>query len=211
MFTGIVEELGTVVSRGSATLAVSAPRIGSGIAASDSVAVNGVCLTATSVQGGQFIVDVMPETLRLTNLGLLRPGQRVNLERALQMGGRLGGHFVQGHVDGTGQVVGVQPEGEALLVTISGPPAVMRYVVQKGFIAVDGISLTVVERSEDRFVVSLVKFTQANSTLAVRRPGEVVNLESDILGKYVERFLAGDREVGRSDLSRGFLAEHGYL
>ncbi|MBI2866411.1 MAG: riboflavin synthase, partial [Chloroflexi bacterium] len=134
-----------------------------------------------------FTAELMPETRRRTNLGSFSRGDKVNLERALAAGGRFGGHFVQGHVDATGRVVSVVPEGEATLVRIQAPPSVMRYVVEKGFIAMDGVSLTVVDRDETSFRVSLVRYTQEGTTLGQLRPGKTVNLEVDILAKYVER------------------------
>lgn len=210
MFTGIVEEIGNVRRTASTALVIAARKVLADLALGDSVAVNGVCLTVVERGVDSFAVEVMPETLRRTNLGLLRPGGRVNLERALSPTGRLGGHFVQGHVDGTGQVVALRPEGEALLVRIEAPPAIMRYVVEKGFIAVDGVSLTVVVVDERSFSVSLVGFTQRSVVLPDRRPGEVVNLEVDILGKYVERFVRGGAP-GTAGVTEEFLAEHGLM
>ena len=207
MFTGIIEEVGTVRSAQPRALTLSATTVVEGTREGDSISVNGACLTATAVSPGSFSVEVMPETLRRTNLGLLRPGDGVNLERALAVGGRLGGHFVQGHVDDMGRVVSVTPEEDALLVKFEAPAEVMRYVVRKGFIAVDGVSLTVVECGGDRFVVSLVGYTQRATTLASRRPGDVVNLEVDIIAKYVERL----RGEGSSAITTDFLAEHGFL
>lgn len=209
MFTGIIEEMGRVVARTTSSLTVAARAVTPDMKLGDSVAINGVCLTVTRIDDAVFSVDIMPETYRRTNLGFLRPGDRVNLERALAVGARLGGHFVQGHVDATGKVLSRRPEGEAILVTIGAPPEVMRYVVPKGFIAVDGVSLTVVERDEESFTVSLVKFTQEHITLPTRGPGYVVNLEADILGKYVEQFVRGGGQ--RPGVSLDFLAEHGYL
>ena len=210
MFTGIVEEIGTVRRATSTALAIAARTVLADLGLGDSMAVNGVCLTVIDRAAESFAVEVMPETLRRTNLGLLRPGGRVNLERALRPTGRMGGHFVQGHVDGTGEVVALHPEGGALLLRIAAPPAILRYVVEKGFIAVDGVSLTVVAADERGFAVSLVGFTQRNVILPQRRPGEAVNLEVDILGKYVERFVQGavPRPTG---VTEEFLVEHGLI
>ncbi|MCK4963703.1 MAG: riboflavin synthase, partial [Dehalococcoidia bacterium] len=169
-------------------------------------AVNGVCLTVTALAPDYFSVDVMPETLQRTNLGALRPGDLVNLERPLAVGGRFGGHFVQGHVDGVGRVRSVTPQGEALLLKFEAPPEIMRYVVEKGFIAVDGVSLTVVQYNSTSFGVSLVRYTLESTTLGVRRPGDTVNLEVDIMAKYVERLRGGG-----TGITKGFLAEHGFL
>lgn len=206
MFTGIVEEVGSVKSSGAGGLTIAADKVLEGTELGDSIAVNGVCLTATGLTADSFTVDVMPETLRRTNLGSLEPGGRVNLERPLAVGGRFGGHFVQGHVDGTGTVVGVRQESDAILLKFDAPPEITRYIVEKGFIAVDGISLTVVECSPTAFSVSLVGFTQTNTTLGGAKPSDVVNLEVDIIAKYAERL--GE---GRSNITTEFLAEHGFL
>lgn len=207
MFTGIIEEVGTVRAAQPKGLSISATTVTEDTKQGDSISVNGACLTVTGLTVDSFSVEVMPETLRRTNLGLVRPGDRVNLERALALGGRLGGHLVQGHVDDTGRVVSITPEGEALLMTFGAPREIMRYVVRKGFIAVDGVSLTVVECDGDRFAVSLVGFTQRATNLAGRRAGDVVNLEVDIIAKYVERL----RGEGSSKMTTEFLAEHGFL
>lgn len=209
MFTGIVEEVGRVRALRSGaepSLTIEATTVLEGTRLGDSIAVNGACLTVTDLGVRTFTVGLMPETLRRTNLGGLRPGDGVNLERALTLAGRLGGHFVQGHVDATGRLVAVHREGQALIMRFSAPPEVMRYIVPKGFVAVDGVSLTVVETERETFTVSLVSFTQRNVTLSGQRPGYVVNLEADILGKYVERFAR--REPG--GLTAEFLAAHGF-
>jgi len=213
MFSGIVEEVGTVRAlrrRGaSAVLTVAAQRGLTGTRVGDSLAINGACLTVTALDAGSFTVDLAPETLRRTNLGDLRPGSPVNLERALAVGDRLGGHFVQGHVDGAGRVAALLPQGDARLARFQAPPAVMLYVVPKGFIAVDGVSLTVVERDDASFTVSLVPHTLANTILGRYQVGDRVNLEADIISKYVERFMI-DRERGSTGLSLEFLAQHGF-
>lgn len=191
MFTGIVEEVGTVREAPPGGLVVAARRVLEGTRVGDSLAVNGACLTVVRLYPDAVATDLMPETLRCTNLGLLRPGDPLNLERALALGERLGGHWVQGHIEGTGRVLSLTPEGDALLVRYAASPQVMRYVVTKGFIAVDGVSLTVVEREAESFLVSLVDFTQGNTNLARRQPGDLVNLETDILARYVEQLLEG--------------------
>lgn len=206
MFTGIVEEIGTVKAVGPTSLTVAARKVLEGTKLGDSIAVNGVCLTATGISSDWFAVEVMPETLRRTNLGALKAGGRVNLERPLAVGGRFGGHFVQGHVDGTGTVVSTRREGDAILLKFEAPSAIMRYIVEKGFIAVDGVSLTVVECSPAVFSISLVGYTQTNTTLGGAKPSDVVNLEVDIIAKYAER--SGE---GRSNITAEFLAEHGFL
>lgn len=206
MFTGIVEEVGTVKSVGAGRLTVAARKVLEDIKLGDSVAVNGVCLTVVEMTSESFSVDVMPETLRRTNLGSLKAGDRVNLERPLAVGGRFGGHFVQGHIDGTGRVASVTPERDAIRLRFEAPPEIMRYIVEKGFIAVDGVSLTVVECSSTAFGVSLVAYTQRNSTLGGKKPEDMVNLEVDIIAKYVERLRGGG-----SAITKEFLAEHGFV
>ncbi|MSQ40369.1 MAG: riboflavin synthase [Dehalococcoidia bacterium] len=189
MFTGIVEETGSVRATGEETLAVAAQVALKGMHLGDSIAVNGACLTITSMHEGVFTVDLSPETLRRTNLGTLKVGSMVNLERPLAANGRLGGHIVQGHVDGTGQVLEVQFEGNSLLMRFRAPSNVIPYVVEKGFIAVDGVSLTVVRRDASSFTVAVIPFTQQQTILGLRTPGNTVNLEVDILAKYVESLL----------------------
>jgi riboflavin synthase len=193
VFTGIVEETGTIQALteqdGSVGLAVAARLVCDDLRLGDSVAVNGVCLTVTAFDATGFTVGLAPETLRRTNLGDLRPGARVNLERAIAAGGRMGGHYVQGHVDGTGEVVSARPEGDSLWMTFRAPADLLPYLVVKGFVAIDGISLTIAERRDDTFSVALVAYTQSVVTLASKRPGDRVNLEVDVIAKYVESLL----------------------
>ncbi len=179
MFTGIVEEVGTVRSVGSGRMAVSASKVVADLKVGDSICVNGACLTATSRDDAGFTVDVVPETLRRTNLGSLTAGDPVNLERSMAIGDRFGGHIVQGHIDATGEVVSIDTEGDALLVSMRAPPSVMRYVVEKGFIAVDGTSLTVVHCDRDEFVITIIPFTRENTVLGSRAVGDIVNVEVD--------------------------------
>lgn len=194
MFTGIVEEIGTVTAVSSGPrgheLDIRAETVLDGTQPGDSIAVNGTCLTVTELRDAVFRVGCAPETLHRTNLGSLVPGDRVNLERSLTPSSRMGGHFVQGHIDGTGTILEISPDEESLWLTIAFDPDQMRYVVPKGFIAVDGISLTVVDAFDDRFTIMLVAYTQEHVTLAAKRPGDRVNVEVDILGKYVERILS---------------------
>jgi len=193
VFTGIVEETGVVRALderdGSVALRVDARTVCEDLRLGDSVAVNGVCLTVTAHDAAGFTVGLAPETLRRTDLSDLRPGDRVNLERAVAAGGRMGGHYVQGHVDGTGDIVGVRPEGDSLWMTFRAPSDLLPYLVVKGFVAIDGISLTITERREDTFSVALVAYTQSVVTLASKRPGDRVNLEVDVIAKYVESLL----------------------
>ncbi len=208
MFTGIAEEIGRVISTGTGRLVVAAEQVAQGMALGQSMAVNGVCLTVTRFDSNSFSVDVMPETLSRTNLGGLLPGDRVNLERPLALGGQVGGHLVQGHVDATGKLAAAVPDGEALIITFEAPLEVMRYVVDKGFIAIDGISLTVTARSDSSFQVSMVDFTRRHTNLGERKVGDQVNLEVDIIAKYVEQFTQTRRTSG---VTVDFLQEHGFL
>jgi riboflavin synthase len=186
MFTGIVEEVGLIAARLPGGLQIEAKTVLDGARVGDSISINGVCLTITRLQPGRFAVDTVPETLRRTNLVDLRAGDPVNLERAIAAGGRMGGHFVQGHIEGTGTVTAIEPDGEAALIHFSAEPEIMRYVVAKGFITVDGISLTVVSRTPSSFVITLIPFTKEHTNLGQRAPGDRVNLETDVLARYVE-------------------------
>jgi riboflavin synthase len=197
MFTGIVEELGEVVRRtdpggDSALVAVRGPVVTSDARHGDSIAVNGVCLTVVDIDGDVFTADVMGETLRRSSLGMLRPGDPVNLERAATLGSRLGGHLVQGHVDGVGEILGREPAEQWESVRFALPADIARYVVEKGSITVDGVSLTVVAVTDDWFSVGLIPTTLKLTTLGHKGIGAPVNLEVDVLAKYVERML-GDR------------------
>jgi riboflavin synthase len=197
MFTGIVEEIGTVrdaitdapegnyVTIGCETVVEDA-KLG------DSIAVNGVCLTVTEFTAGSFTIGVSPETLRRTNLGLLEPGAPVNLERSLAFGGRMGGHYVQGHVDGVGVITEVVADGDSLRITIKPPAYLLPYIVEKGYIAVDGTSLTIAERHADTFVIALIDYSRQKVLLGQQREGAQVNLEVDIMAKYVESILKSD-------------------
>ncbi len=216
MFTGIVEELGTIraIRRGasSAVLSIGAGTILDDLKVGDSVAVNGVCLTATQVDGGGFTADVMHETLDRSSLARLAPGDKVNLERAMAAGGRFGGHIVSGHIDATGTITDRRRDDNAVWYTVSAPAALLRYVVEKGSIAIDGISLTVAAVEADRFSVSVIPHTAAVTVLGGKRPGDPVNLEADLIGKYVEKLLRPVQAppARRSALSLEFLAEHGF-
>ena len=185
MFTGIVEEVGTVKAVQAGRLTISATRVLEGTSPGDSISVNGACLTATDTGGDLFSVDVMPETLRRTNLGALVVGAPVNLERAMAADGRFGGHFVQGHVDETGRIVSVVPEGEARLMTVGAPPTVMRYIVEKGFIAVDGVSLTVKAVKGSMVEVTVIPYTLGSTIVSDWRVGSIVNVEVDQVAKYL--------------------------
>ena len=190
MFTGIIEEVGKVDSVRDGKMSISAALVLQELAVSDSICINGVCLTVTEKASNSFSVDVVPETLRRSNLGDLQSGDGVNLERSLTPSGRMGGHIVQGHVDGTATVAGIEPDGDALMLRFTAAPDLMRYVVEKGFIAVDGTSLTIVDCDDKSFSITLIPYTRENTVFGSRRIGERVNIEVDILAKYVERLMA---------------------
>ncbi|MDO4493617.1 MAG: riboflavin synthase [Clostridia bacterium] len=217
MFTGIVEEVGTVrrvVSGGtSGELAVRASRVLEGTRIGDSIAVNGVCLTVTSLQPDGFTADVMPETLRRTDLGQLGQGAPVNLERAMAADGRFGGHIVSGHIDGVGTITQMRREGNAVWVRIAAPGEVLALIVEKGSVCIDGISLTVAAVDAEGFAVSVIPHTGSETTLLTKSAGDPVNLENDVVGKYVQRLLQpslpGEKRK-ESRITMEFLAEHGF-
>lgn len=190
MFTGIVEETGSVARLEPRRLTVKAEQVLEGLTLGDSIAVNGACLTVVDLGSGSFSVDLSPETLRRTSLGSLAAGGVVNLERALAAGARMGGHIVQGHVDGTGRITSRRPEEDCVIIRVSAPKRLIPYIVEKGFVAVDGISLTVVKRSRSSFSLSVIPYTLQYTNLRVKAVGDRVNLEADIVAKYVESLLA---------------------
>jgi len=206
LFTGIIEEAGSIVSVAAGKLVIAAGKVIDGIQSGGSIAVNGICLTVTEFTNMTFTVDVMPETTRRTNLGRLHPGDRVNLERPMGLGGEVGGHLVQGHIDDTGRVASIIREGEALLMRFEAPPEVMHYIVEKGFVAVDGTSLTVVDKDAASFSASIVGYTREHTILADRKTGDTVNLEADIIGKYVAEFM----KPQGGGITAEFLQEHGF-
>jgi riboflavin synthase len=215
LFTGIIEHLGSVASiqtsPDGARLSICAPEAAEELGEGDSIAVNGACLTKVGGDRETFLVDVSPETLKKTGLGSLRSGDHVNLELAMKLGDRLGGHMVSGHVDAVGRVADRRPEGDSEIVTIQAPPEIMRYVVPKGSVAVDGISLTVAEREQDRFRVAIIPHTAQKTTLLSKKPGDIVNLEADLIGKYVEQLLRPDSNPKEGGITKEFLCEHGYV
>jgi riboflavin synthase len=196
VFTGIVEEIGRVRRWQGSSVTIEAGVTLEGSRVGDSIAVNGVCLTITALDGDAFSVHVSPETLHRTNLGRLGPGDPVDLERPLAYGGRVGGHLVQGHVDGTATLAAITRRGEGRLVAFAPPPRLLRYLVEKGFVAVDGVSLTVVERTPTAFTVAVIPYTWQHTVLGCRAPGDLVNIEVDILAKYVEQLVRGEAEEG---------------
>ena len=227
MFTGIVEETGSIrslrLSGSSGKIAIRAKKVLGGTRIGDSIAVNGVCLTVVSLEKDGFTADVMAETVRRTNLGDTKIGEKVNLERAMAADGRFGGHIVAGHVDGTGTIAGKKKDDNAIWYKIEASPHIMRYVVEKGSITVDGISLTVAKVEDNNFSISAIPHTVSQTVLKDRKEGDIVNLENDIIGKYVEKLLyVQDEETNgligarqkdntkKSTITKDFLAKYGY-
>lgn len=230
MFTGIIEEIGSVQNivqdSESAIITINASKVLDGTNIGDSIAVNGVCLTVTSISGNRFTADVMAETLRRSSLGSLDHGSFVNLERAMAAGGRFGGHIVSGHIDGTGVIRSMDREANAVWVEIAAPKSLLKYIVQKGSIAIDGISLTVAKLTDDSFSVSVIPHTGEETILLKKKKGDIVNLENDVIGKYVERLLMyqkadscndkscltqRDRMItGKSEITMEYLYENGF-
>ena len=217
MFTGIIEELGKVqrITRGGKQqrITIGCSKILEDVHMGDSIAVNGVCLTARTIRGNEFTADVMAETLRKSSLGQLKPGSKVNLERALSPTGRFGGHIVSGHIDGTGTVKSIKPEGNAMWVEIAAPASILRLIIMKGSIAIDGISLTVADVGDESFKVSVIPHTASETTLLDKKPGDAVNLENDVIGKYVEKLLRTPAEPEKKDsqLTLDTLMTNGFI
>lgn len=215
MFTGIIEEVGTVksIQKGavSSFIQINTDTVLSDAHIGDSIAVNGVCLTVTDLTGNYFQADVMNETLSRSSLGSLKNGSPVNLERAMSAQGRFGGHIVSGHIDGTGVISSVKQDGIALWYTINTDSEILRYIVEKGSIAIDGISLTVAKVTANDFSVSIIPHTAAQTVLNSKKTGDTVNLENDIIGKYVEKFLNPDEKKSeKSRITMDFLAKNGF-
>ena len=212
MFTGIIEEIGTVrrIEHGAkgARLTIQAKTVLEDTRIGDSIATNGVCLTVVSMTGASFSADVMAESLRRSSLGTLQGGSPVNLERAMAANGRFGGHIVSGHIDGTGTIASQKREDNAVWVKIKTPAPLLRYIVEKGSIAIDGVSLTVAAVTDTDFSVSIIPHTGAQTILLGKKPGDPVNLECDVIGKYVEKLTAPHKTGG---ISTNFLAENGFL
>lgn len=214
MFTGIVEEIGLVenVKKGpaSASVTINAPAVTAGTKTGDSIAVNGICLTVTSLAGSTFTADIMHESLNRSSLSDLRRGSRVNMERAMAADGRFGGHIVSGHVDGTGIISAIREDDNAVWYTVRTSPAIMRYIVEKGSVTIDGVSLTVAAVTEDSFSVSVIPHTRQVTIMGDLRAGDNVNLENDIIGKYVEKFLKPEETSVKSNITREFLTRCGF-
>lgn len=207
MFTGIIEEVGAISRRSGADMTILAKTVLDGVREGDSIAVNGTCLTVVAFDEEGFVVQVSPETLQRTTLGQLKAGDAVNLERALAAGARMGGHFVQGHVDGIGRVHSIRSQGEFAVYRFQAPAEVSPYLVPKGSIAIDGISLTIVDPTRDIFDVAVVPATLAKTTLGSRRPGDLVNMEADMIGKHIFQFL---KTMGAGGLTVEKLRTHGF-
>ncbi|MBQ7477963.1 MAG: riboflavin synthase [Selenomonadaceae bacterium] len=211
MFTGIVEEVGKVLQAGNGKIAVEASKVLEDVQMGDSIAVNGICLTVTGFDSRHFTADVMPETLRRTSLQEARPGSPVNLERALSLMSRLGGHIVSGHIDGVGKILSFQEEKNAILMRIAAEDGLLRYIVEKGSVALDGISLTVAAVTESEFTVSLIPHTREVTNLGSKRVGSPINIETDIIGKYVEKMMRGKKSCSEATgITREFLLSNGF-
>lgn len=214
MFTGIVEEVGKIarIEKNGVTgkLSIIADTVLEGTKIGDSIAVNGVCLTVTSLNGSSFTADVMGETFRRSSLGNLQVGSTVNLERAMPADGRFGGHIVSGHIDGMGEIISIEPEGTAVWYTLSAPIEILQGIVEKGSIAIDGISLTVARITTKDFAVSIIPHTGGNTILSQKKVGDKVNLENDIIGKYVQKFLEPQQEQKESNITEDFLRKYGF-
>lgn len=216
MFTGIVEEIGTIKAmkpqKNAMELTISTKQLLSDVKLGDSIAVNGICLTVTSYTDTTFCVDVMNETLKRTSLSHLSCGSSVNLERAMSVQSRFGGHIVSGHIDGTGTITHIETDGIATLYTINSPSQITRYIVEKGSIAIDGISLTVVSVTEQSFSISVLPHTKAHTILHTKRNGDLVNLEVDLVGKYIEKLLLPyqDTQKVSSNITKEFLLKYGF-
>lgn len=214
MFTGIVEEIGKIKNIHQHTsfmrIFIYCKNVLDGTSIGDSIAVNGVCLTVNEMDKESFSADVMPETVRKTNFTSLKPGSNVNLERALRLFDRLGGHIVTGHVDGVGVISKIVHEGNADIFTIDSPEHILKYIIQKGSVALDGTSLTVASYDDRSFKVSLIPLTRGHTNLGLKKEGDFVNIECDIIGKYVEKLISPS-ENNKSNLTLGFLEQHGFL
>lgn len=216
MFTGIVEEVGRIkgIKKGerSVSLSVLCSSVLEGTREGDSISVNGVCLTVTGINGSTFDADVMPETMRTTNLGLLKPGDAVNLERALSPAGRFGGHIVSGHIDGTGTIREIKKEDIAVWITIEADSEILKYIIHKGSVAVDGISLTVQYVDDRVFKIAVIPHTRDYTTLPARKPGYKANIECDIIGKYAEKLLQLNEAGGKAakGMTLEYLQENGF-
>lgn len=215
MFTGIIEETGKLeaVKWGpkSANLKIRAKKVLGDLKLGDSICTNGACLTVTAFGLNNFEVDVMAETMRSTNLGMLKPGEEINLERAMQLTDRLGGHMVSGHIDGIGKIIAFRKEDIAIWIDIEAPAYINDYIIMKGSVAIDGVSLTVSGLHETGFSVSIIPFTGAKTTLLIKKPGDTVNIECDLVAKYIKKFTQPTATKQNKELDNNFLKEHGFI
>lgn len=211
MFTGIVEEVGTISKIKSASLVIKADKVLEGTRLGDSIAVNGVCLTVVNIGNNEFEADVMPETKRCSNLSDVKPGDKVNLERAMAANGRFGGHIVSGHIDGEGSILEIKEEGNAFWYAVSAKEEILKYVVRKGSVTIDGISLTVAKVEDDSFYVSIIPHTRKETSLSCKKIGDRVNIECDMIGKYIEHFISFRDRKKESSLNEEFLRKFGYV
>jgi riboflavin synthase len=219
MFTGIIEGLGVIsaikASGEGKTLIIDADFVLEGTKEGDSISVSGACLTAVVISGGRFTVDVSPETLARSTFGQAKMGERVNIERAMRLSDRLDGHLVSGHIDGVGTITGRKKKSNAILITVEAPESFCRFMIEKGSVAVDGISLTINGCKQNSFEVSIIPYTSKLTTIGFKDTGSYVNIETDMIGKYVEKFLSGrqpgDKHSRKSDISMDFLAKAGFL
>lgn len=211
MFTGIVEEVGTISKIKSASLVIKADKVLEGTRLGDSIAVNGVCLTVVNIGNNEFEADVMPETKRCSNLSDVKPGDKVNLERAMAANGRFGGHIVSGHIDGEGSILEIKEEGNAFWYAVSAKEEILKYVIRKGSVTIDGISLTVAKVEDDGFYVSIIPHTRKETSLSCKKIGDRVNIECDMIGKYIEHFISFRDRKKESSLNEEFLRKYGYV
>lgn len=207
MFTGLIEEIGAVSRRSGADLAIMAENVLDGMAIGDSIAIDGACMTVVEMLDDTFVVQVSPESYKRTTLGRLQAGHAVNLERAMQVGERFGGHFVQGHVDGVGKIEGMRTQGDFTLWTFKAAPEVAPFLVQKGSVTIDGISLTIVDPTSDSFDVALIPETLRKTTLHMKGPGDAVNMEADMIGKHIYHYMQRGRAEG---ITKDFLTQQGF-
>ena len=208
MFTGIIEEVGKLKSFNGGRIEISCEKVLSDVEIGDSISVNGICLTVTDFAQNSFAADVMPETVRRTSLGELQTGGAVNLERAMKIGDRFGGHIVSGHIDGTGKILNIRPEGNAVFIDVAAQSNILRQIATKGSVALDGISLTVVEATTEKFCISMIPHTLTVTNFKFKHVGSLVNIETDILAKYIERLL--NFKPAPIELTREVLAANGF-
>ncbi|BEP29528.1 riboflavin synthase [Helicovermis profundi] len=212
MFTGLVEEIGKVKEIASGSLTIEAKKVLEGVKIGDSICVNGICLSVNNITLNSFTVDVMPETFRRTNLKNIKKASFVNLERAMEIGSRFGGHIVSGHIDGTSEIVNFEKEKNASWITLKASKDILKYIILKGSVAIDGVSLTVGELEEDLFRVSIIPLTSKDTTLLTKRVGEFINIECDIVGKYVEKLMNFNSfSEKKSVINKSFLEENGFM